>query len=196
MRAKVPACLTFIPLLNLSCFWLMLMSFSQGQAKTIVDVKNRVQDLAVSKRSLVDFSKMVLCGTDRNTVRDGADYLNYGCWCGFGGSGQPVDDLDWCCYEHDMCYNDLARSELCGWPYNTMIYSRSYDTEECTKCAPASSYSWWEGYGKCRERLCKCDADAVKCFARSPFNQQYKRYDKKNLCTQPNPPDYRTGNSR
>ena len=39
-----------------------------------------------------------------------------------------------CCYRHDMCYTDLARSELCGWPYNLMIYIRSYDTTDCSEC--------------------------------------------------------------
>ena len=31
----------------------------------------------------------------------------YGCFCGFGGSGKPIDSIDTCCQEHDECYAKL-----------------------------------------------------------------------------------------
>ncbi len=42
------------------------------------------------KRSLWNFNGVVRCATGRY----GFDFLGYGCWCGRGGSGVPVDLID------------------------------------------------------------------------------------------------------
>lgn len=42
------------------------------------------------KRNLVQFGIMVYCMTGRFAL----DYNNYGSYCGVGGSGTPVDDVD------------------------------------------------------------------------------------------------------
>ncbi len=44
---------------------------------------------------------------------------------------------------------------------------------------PADHYWLW---GKCRHRLCKCDAAAAECFAKSPYQNKYKRYPKEQKC--------------
>ena len=43
-------------------------------------------------------------------------YVNYGCWCGPGGSGTPVDGSDACCRTHDHCYDRILKNETCD-PY-------------------------------------------------------------------------------
>uniref|UniRef100_A0A915HWD0 Phospholipase A2 domain-containing protein n=1 Tax=Romanomermis culicivorax TaxID=13658 RepID=A0A915HWD0_ROMCU len=40
--------------------------------------------------SLVGFARAIKCTTGRNPL----DYNNYGCYCGWGGSGTPVDPID------------------------------------------------------------------------------------------------------
>lgn len=41
-------------------------------------------------RSILGFGLMILCGVNRNFF----DYNGYGCYCGFGGEGILVDDVD------------------------------------------------------------------------------------------------------
>ena len=40
---------------------------------------------------------------------------------------------------------------------------------------PASAYIL---FGKCRHRICKCDAAAAKCFKRAKYNEKYRNYPK------------------
>ena len=43
-----------------------------------------------SRRSLKNFGVMIYEVTGRNPL----DFNGYGCWCGYGGKGDPVDALD------------------------------------------------------------------------------------------------------
>ncbi|KAJ7337960.1 phospholipase A2 (consuming 1,2-dipalmitoylphosphatidylcholine), partial [Desmophyllum pertusum] len=124
-----------------------------------------------TKRDILSFGLMVRRVTKKNPLR----YNNYGCYCGIGGKGTPVDDLDKCCKVHDKCYGKLQKSKVC--PFKNAVYLFWYYTVENkpTKCKPASYY--W-AYGKCRQRLCECDATAAKCFKKRTYHSKYKKYDR------------------
>ena len=64
-------------------------------------------------------------------------YSDYGCWCGPGGSGPPVDGTDACCRTHDLCYETIVRNETCD-PYH-----RKYKVEKgkCCKCSVITNKS-------------------------------------------------------
>ena len=43
-----------------------------------------------AKRGSLQLGAMIWCEVGRNPF----DYNLYGCWCGVGGKGQPVDEID------------------------------------------------------------------------------------------------------
>ena len=45
---------------------------------------------ARSRRNLIQFYKMIDCATSNDPLK----YNHYGCYCGLGGEGTPVDGLD------------------------------------------------------------------------------------------------------
>ncbi|KAI7815102.1 phospholipase, partial [Rhyzopertha dominica] len=54
------------------------------------------------KRGVIHLYNMLSCATGCNPLI----YKGYGCYCGFLGSGRPVDGIDSCCKRHDWCYNN------------------------------------------------------------------------------------------
>ncbi|KAJ7337961.1 phospholipase A2 (consuming 1,2-dipalmitoylphosphatidylcholine), partial [Desmophyllum pertusum] len=101
-----------------------------------------------SKRDLGRFGWMIVYTTRSSPTA----FMDYGCYCGPGGNGTAVDDLDRCCKVHDDCYGELQNSERC--PENFSVYTSSYTTEwKPTDCKPVSYYGNDEA-AECRHRLC------------------------------------------
>ncbi|XP_058961227.2 basic phospholipase A2-like [Pocillopora verrucosa] len=115
---------------------------------------------------------MVNCMTNRSRF----DYADYGCWCGAGGSGKPVDHVDKCCQIHDKCY-DVAMVEKCYFYFH--VYSVIYRYQGCRQCDPISSYPSWEDKVdvECKKAVCDCDSDAALCFSQSVYNSSLYNYD-------------------
>ncbi|XP_071953777.1 phospholipase A2 AP-PLA2-I-like [Antedon mediterranea] len=138
------------------------------------------------RRSLGQMSDMIMCTTGRSAFYE---YNGYGCYCGFGGSGDPIDNTDRCCKRHDRCYEKTDSSE--GGPcYRLMPYATNYryNTRNCqsvtpeVECASASAYSsWYEWlYRDCAIAICKCDRQLALCFASASnsYNPSHVRHDK------------------
>ncbi|XP_037367427.1 phospholipase A2 [Talpa occidentalis] len=126
-------------------------------------------------RSVLQLRQMIKCTIpDSNPALDFADY---GCYCGLGGYGTPVDALDRCCQVHDECYSKSRKLESCRYildnPY-TRRYSFSCSGTEVT-CNSSKN-------NECQEFLCNCDRTAAICFSQSPYNKEYHNLDLDKFC--------------
>uniref|UniRef100_A0A3Q0SE63 Phospholipase A2 n=1 Tax=Amphilophus citrinellus TaxID=61819 RepID=A0A3Q0SE63_AMPCI len=117
-------------------------------------------------RAVWQFRSMILC-----TVPDSwpaLDYADYGCYCGFGGSGAPLDELDRCCQIHDQCYNDAMQHDEC-WPILDNPYTEIY-SYHCDKAS--RTVTCLSDNNPCETFICECDRNAAMCFANAQYNPE------------------------
>ena len=116
---------TFLVVFAFCTVTLQAASIRTGRNEVLRHVSSSNYPAAKSRarRSLWNFGGMLACAIPNvgNPVTAAARYTNYGCWCGVGGSGAPVDAIDRCCQVHDGCY-DATRGAGCDGlkflPYN------------------------------------------------------------------------------
>ncbi|XP_071509269.1 phospholipase A2-like [Diadema antillarum] len=139
-----------------------------------------------TERSISQFGNMLVCTTGQSVLR----YSDYGCFCGLGGSGDPVDALDKCCQRHDNCYNALLDGTLdyCESGINIYDVVYQYSVNNCVSQGGGGPFSrsvitcHSELNSKCEQRLCECDRRAAMCMAAVPYNNQYASYDRNGQC--------------
>ncbi|XP_044514773.1 phospholipase A2 [Gracilinanus agilis] len=127
-----------------------------------------------SPRSVLQFRNMIKCVIPESDPLK--DYNNYGCYCGLGGYGTPVDEFDQCCQVHDNCYSQAKKLSSCKFlldnPY-TKHYSYSCSGNEIT-CSSKNN--------ECKAFICNCDRTAANCFSKAKYNPENKNLDTKKYC--------------
>ena len=106
-------------------------------------------------RNLAQFGLMINTVTGTG-ITGFLKYNGYGCWCGDGGNGRPVDDTDRCCQIHDRCYDAAEMYGCSPKVFNYYNYNATLGESNCNDPLETCSYS-----------ICKCDKEAAECFYRS-----------------------------
>ncbi|XP_013415886.1 basic phospholipase A2 caudoxin-like [Lingula anatina] len=125
------------------------------------------------KRRLDEFGVMITLLTGRGAL----DYDEYGNWCGPGGDGETVDDIDECCKSHDNCYERIGHNE-CHMRFVPEDF-RTYLTHYGYKVGSSNSIICTDDPVKnaCKRSLCECDREGAMCFAR--FKDAYNSDNRK-----------------
>nr|ABK63570.1 PLA2-2 precursor [Cryptophis nigrescens] len=118
--------------------------------------------------NLYQFKNMIQCANHGR--RPIWHYSDYGCYCGSGGSGTPVDELDRCCKTHDDCYTNVETSE-CKPMLQIYIWKCGSDGPQCD-----------DSETECERSVCECDAAAAKCFGKAPYNEENINIDTDTRC--------------
>ncbi|XP_076874455.1 phospholipase A2-like [Brachyhypopomus gauderio] len=113
-------------------------------------------------RALWNLRELILCTKPETWPL--VDYADYGCYCGYGGSGTPVDGLDRCCQTHDHCYSAAQKLPDCN-PY-MMPYS--YKCNKANKTITCESTN-----NRCEMFVCECDRTVSECFAVNKYNKDF-----------------------
>ncbi|NXE27359.1 PA2GE phospholipase, partial [Ardeotis kori] len=120
-----------------------------------------VAGLAPAGCNVAQFAAMIKHKTGKSPL----SYNGYGCYCGVGGSKQPLDATDWCCHAHDCCYKKVS-SFTCSPKLVKYEYSTSGSQIICASRTA------------CQRESCECDRKAAECFQRNArtFRNNYKNY--------------------
>ncbi|KAH8419099.1 hypothetical protein KR222_005106 [Zaprionus bogoriensis] len=118
------------------------------------DLRTQSNRTARQTRSVLELYCIIQCANGCSPLY----YKRYGCYCGLGGRGAPVDEIDRCCQRHDKCY--LATK--CGVYVNYFV---PY-IWKCHRGEPicSSRQGPWSGQHSCPGRLCECDRQLALCL--------------------------------
>ncbi|XP_070607815.1 phospholipase A2-like isoform X2 [Erythrolamprus reginae] len=111
----------------------------------------------VNKRGLIELYETLKCGTSRFPLT----YVGYGCYCGLGGKGWPLDETDWCCHRHDCCYS-FAQRQGCHPIRDRYKWTCQDSSVICDALLD-----------RCQNIICQCDKEAARCWRSAPFNKRY-----------------------
>ncbi|XP_038066490.1 phospholipase A2 AP-PLA2-I-like [Patiria miniata] len=130
--------------------------------------------LAQAPRSVFQFNEMIVCATEESYFSSVLIYNGYGCYCGLGGDGVPVDPTDQCCEAHDACYkaandNGCALLDKYLVDYH-FVASRTVkdDPDSCSiSCKAEDEYTFLDKINAdCKAYMCECDRQGALCFGR------------------------------
>ncbi|CAJ0965862.1 unnamed protein product, partial [Ranitomeya imitator] len=138
------------------------------------DIIYKVPESRPESKNLLQFRKIIKCIIPDSRPLD--EYNGYGCYCGLGGSGAPVDELDKCCQIHDDCYSQYKSIQNCN-----IIFDNPYTEFYAYSCTD-NTVTCKSSNNPCEMHICECDKQAALCFSKASYNEAYKNLDKRKHC--------------
>ncbi|XP_024605748.1 LOW QUALITY PROTEIN: group IIF secretory phospholipase A2 [Neophocaena asiaeorientalis asiaeorientalis] len=115
--------------------------------------------LPTAHSSLLNLRSMVEANTGRNAI---LSFVGYGCYCGVGGHGLPMDEVYWCCHAHDCCYQKLFDLGC-----HTYVDHHDHTIENNTNTV-CSELNQTER----DQQTCECDKSVVLCFQKQTYREE------------------------
>ncbi|XP_048391350.1 basic phospholipase A2 PA-12C-like [Stegostoma tigrinum] len=128
------------------------------------------------KRHLDQLGSMIECRVGGGRWLSRLDYFDYGCYCGFGGHGRPLDAVDRCCWQHDLCYGKIESDGKCRW------FEYPYWTQYSWSCHRGHSLTCSDPKNTCGREICKCDKQLVDCFSKASYDPELRSINKAEKC--------------
>jgi len=114
-------------------------------------------DFDRGKRGALALGLMMNCATGCDPLH----YNGYGCFCGFAGAGDPMDDIDMCCKMHDWCYSTSSCKGL-AWHLPYFVPFKWKCNGGAPYCIPGKTKQ--SGRDSCSHQLCECDRQFAMCL--------------------------------
>ncbi|XP_039273793.2 acidic phospholipase A2 HTe-like [Styela clava] len=145
----------------------VILSFSaeigEGFTQWLSDISSSITSAhRRSKRSLFEFEDVITCLQPWTDVLK--TYADYGCYCGYRGSGQPLDDTDKCCFYHDKCY---GKAEKYAASFSEKAYGAYFSRYQFQCVNNSKIICKKEENTEYSNAFCECDRLASECFLRA-----------------------------
>jgi len=115
------------------------------------------EDIWRDKRGALHLAGIIKCATNCDPL----SFKGYGCYCGFLGSGEPVDGIDTCCKMHDWCYSTTTCMSL-EWHLPYLVPFKWKCNGGAPYCIPGKTRK--TDRNSCSHQLCECDREFAMCL--------------------------------